>query len=789
MANTQTSRPLAVTTPLGPDKLLLVGFSGQEALSQLFTFFLDCMAENKTEVPFDKLLGQPIGVRLELPGGKQRFFAGICSRVSQGESTQTFTDYRLEVVPALWLLTRRAQSRIFQHKNVPDILKEVLKGLDVSYQIQGTFHPRDFCVQYRETDFNFASRLMEEEGLYYFFKHSEKGAQMVVANTPSGHPDLPTGAKVTYRNLTQGPALPEDLVYDWGKSQELAPGKYTLFDHCFELPHKHLEADKPMLDSVQVGGAAHKLKVGPNGPLEIYDWPGEYAQRFDGIDKGGGEQPAELQKIFEDNKRTVEIRMQEGASGSILVQGASTCRQFVSGHKFTVATLAADATTRPQKAEGAYVLTSVSHSARLGSDYRSGDWSGFDYTNSFSCIPAALPYRPARTTPKPVVPGSQTAVVVGPKGEEIFTDKYGRVKVQFHWDREGKSDADSSCWVRVATVWAGKQWGVVHIPRIGQEVVVDFLEGDPDQPIIVGSVFNADQMPGYKLPDEKTKSYMKTNSTLGGVGYNEVRFEDKKDKEQIFIHAERNMDTRVKNDCMERIIGNRHLIVGWEKDGKKGGDQREMVYQDKHLDVKRDQVEHIEGNMQLTVGKGEAENGGTVDIVIEKDRKELIEKNAHLHVKEARVEQVDKDQSLTVKGVLAETVGESHVHVKGPRSEKVEGVQSLTVGGDQHEKVGQNHALEAGMEIHIKAGMKLILEAGMQLSLKGPGGFIDIGPAGVAISGTMVLINSGGAAGSGSGAKPQAPKDAQAPEDAQEAKPTKPAVADDSQTGHKSAPG
>src|SRR5947209_8503670 len=187
-SNTQTNRPMSVTTPLGPDKLLLTSFSGHEALSQLFTFRLDALAENSADVPFDKLLGQPVVVRLELPGNKQRHFAGICSRVSQGESTQTFTAYRLEMMPAFWLLTRRAQSRIFQHKNVPDILKEVLKGLDVVFQFQGTFQPRDFCVQYRETDFNFASRQMEEEGLFYFFKHTQKGHQLVVGNSPAAHP-------------------------------------------------------------------------------------------------------------------------------------------------------------------------------------------------------------------------------------------------------------------------------------------------------------------------------------------------------------------------------------------------------------------------------------------------------------------------------------------------------------------------------------------------------------------------------------------------------------------------
>jgi type VI secretion system secreted protein VgrG len=742
---------MTVTTPLGPDLFIPVAFNGHEGLSQLFNFHLDLVAENRHDIAFDKLLGQPLSLRMELPGRQKRSFSGICSRVSQGESDLHFTRYRLEMVPKFWLLTKRAKSRIFQHKSVPDILKAVLEGLDVSFELKGTFHPRDFCVQYRETDFNFACRLMEEEGIFYYFKHTEGGNKMVVANTAMSHAPLPTNPEIVYKHLNHHGGHDQDIIYDWGKTQAMASGKHTLWDHCFELPHKHLEAEQTIVDSVPVGKATHKLRFGENGKLEIYDWPGEYAQRFDGVDKGGGDRPADLQNIYEDNKRTAIIRMQQDAAACLIVQGASSCRQMVAGHKFTLATLPGDPLVKALKADGEYVLTQVTHSAHQGGgSIRSGDHHGFEYHNTFTCIPIALPFRPPRTTPKPVAPGTQSAVVVGPKGEEIFCDKYGRVKVQFHWDREGKSDADSSCWVRVGTVWAGKQWGMVHIPRIGQEVLVDFLEGDADQPIIVGSVFNAEQMPAYKLPQEKTKSYIKTNSSPGGVGFNEIRFEDKKGKEQIFIHAERNQDVRVKHDCMERIIHDRHLIVGWDKDGARGGDQREMVYQDKHLHVHRHQVEQIEGNLQFTVGKGQAD-GGNVDIVIEKDRKELIEQN-------------------------------SHVHVKANRAEKVDGDVSLTVGKNQQEKVGQNHALEAGQEIHIKAGMKIIIEAGSQISLKGPGGFVDIGPSGVTISGSMVLINSGGSAGSGSGCNPAAPDEAQV------AQPTKPVVADDAKTGHKSAP-
>jgi type VI secretion system secreted protein VgrG len=742
---TQDNRPMRVDTPLGKDVLLLVGFSGIEVMSQLFSFQLDLLAEGNPAIAFDKLLGQSVTVTLELPEKKKRFFNGIVSRFSQGEQVigqnpnEFFTLYRAEIVPQFWLLSRRAQSRIFQHVNVPDILKKVLEGLNVDYRLQGTFQPRDYCVQYRETDFNFASRVMEEEGIFYFFEHSNGTHRLVVTDAPSFNP-VPEFSTVIYETVASG-TRKEDRIHQWTKMQELRSGKYTLWDHCFELPHKHLEADKTIQDSVVSGTVTHKLKVGGNDKLEIYDFPGEYAQRFDGIDKGGGEQPAEVQKIFEDNTRTVGIRMQEEAALSIRIEGASVCRQFVTGHKFTL--------QRHFNANGDYLLTRIYHAASTN-QYRSNQGE-FSYTNDFQCIPAALPFRPPRVTPKPLIAGTQTAVVVGPAGEEIFTDKYSRVKVQFHWDREGQHSADSSCWVRVATHWAGKRWGAIHIPRIGQEVVVDFQEGDPDQPIIVGSVYNADQMPAYigQGPDSKHKhdpkiSGIKSCSTPGGGGYNEIRFDDAKGKEQIFLHAEHDIDQRVENDSREIVHHDRHQIIGHGKQGEKHGDQREEVYKDKHLTVHKNHVEQIGGAMELLVGGIDGPG----------------------------------DQDISIKSNKKETIGlDSHLHVKMNRNEKVGMNQSLSVGMNQQEKVGMNHALDAGMQIHLKAGMSVVIEAGLQLTLKAGSNFVDINPAGVFINGMLVMINTGGAPGAGAGSNPTSPQDAK------EASPTKPDIADDSKPG------
>jgi type VI secretion system secreted protein VgrG len=752
MALSQTNRLLQVTTPLGESALVVTGFRGTEQISQLFSFELDLIADNSATIDFSQLVGKDITLAVATPGqgneAEWRYVNGICPSFSEGDRNKQFTSYSAEVVPKVWLLTRLARSRIFQQKSVPDILKQVFEGFDCDFQLRGQYEPREYCVQYRETDFNFASRLMEDEGIYYFFEHSKSGHKMLVADTPQSHSDVPGLTTVKYETVEGGPRK-GDHVYQWRKTQAVRASKYTLRDRSFQQPTQNLEAKENILDSVQVGTVTHKLKVQANAPLEIYDFPGGYAERFDGISPSGGEQPARLQKLFEDNKRTVKLRMEGEALPSLAVHGTSSCTNFVSGHKFTL--------DRHFDAQGDYVLVTVTHGASLGDPYRSGRGdSGLTYTNSFTCIPIKLPYRPTRGTPVPFIAGVQNALVTGPSGKEIFTDKYGRVKVQFYWDREGKNDENSSCWIRVSQSFAGKRWGSSFWPRLGQEVLVAFVEGDPDQPVIVGSVYNAEQMPPYqgdgldsKHKNDPNVSGIKSNTSLGGSGFNEFRFDDTKDKEQIFLHAERNLEFTTKNDSLAQTYNNRHQIIGQEKDGSKSGDQREMVYHDKHIKVHHDHVEQVGNNMQLLVGGVDSGQG---------------------------------NQDIVINGTRKVSVGQDdHMHVTGDRNEKVDGGQSLNVGGSQQEKIGMKHAVDAGQEIHLKAGMTAVIEAGVQLTLKVGGNFIDINPAGVSIQGTLVMINSGGAAGSGSGSSPQSPQD---PE---QANPTQPDVADDSKSGQKSA--
>jgi type VI secretion system secreted protein VgrG len=748
----QTNRLLQIRTPLGADDLLVTAFNGTEQISNLFSFDITLIAENSTQIDFSKMVGGEITLKIAVLGvdsdNDWRYVNGICSNFSEGDRNERFTSFAAQVVPKVWFLTRRARSRIFQQKSVPDILKAVFDGFDCDYQLRGDYQYREYSVQYRETDFNYASRLMEEEGIYYYFKHSDGSHKMIIADTPQSHETVPGRPSARYDAVRGGPQI-GDQIFGWQKTQALRASKYTLWDHSFEQPKQNLEAKENIVDSIEVGTVSHKLKTPANEPLEIYDFPGGYAVRFDGVSPSGGDQPARLQKIFDDNKRTVKLRMQAEALPSITITGSSGCSNFVAGQKFTL--------KRHFDAEGDYVLVSVVHQSHTSSEFVSGGGgSGLFYSNSFTCIPLSLPYRPPIRTPKPFIAGVQNALVTGPSGKEIFTDKYGRIKVQFYWDRDGKNDENSSCWIRVVQSFAGKRWGGSFWPRLAQEVLVAFVEGNPDEPVIVGSVYNAEQTPPYlgdgldsKHKNDSNVSGFKSNTTLGGSGFNEFRFDDSKDKEQIFLHAERNLEFTTKNDSLAHTYNNRHQIIGQEKDGTKTGDQLEMVYHDKHIKVCHDHVEQVGNNMQLLVGGVDSGEG---------------------------------NQDIVINGVKKESVGkDDHLHVTGNRNEKVDGTQSLTVGSAQQEKIGTSHALEAGQEIHLKAGMTAVIEAGVQLTLKVGGNFVSISPAGVSIQGTLVMINSGGAAGSGSGSSPTAPQDPA------QASPTQPDAADDSKSGQKSA--
>jgi type VI secretion system secreted protein VgrG len=713
----QAARPMKITTPLGKDVLLLTKCQGAEGISELFQFSLEMIATNDTAVPFDKILGQKATVELELPGNKKRFISGIISKLSQGKRDDTFTSYRAELVPQLWLLSRRLQCRIFQHLAVPDILKKVLEGIDVAFELEGTFDTREYCVQYNESDFAFASRLMEEEGICYYFRHADGGHTLVLTNSNAKFKDVPEYKTAIFGDIQ---AKPDELrVTSWEKTQELRSGKVTLWDHSFELPDKHLEVEKVIQESVAVGKETHKLKLANNDKLEIYDYPGDYATWFDGVDKGGGDQAARLKKIFDHNKRIVEIRMQEEAAASVVIEGKSTCRQFIPGHKFTL--------ERHFNADGSYLLTHLEHKAVLTGNYRSGEGAEWTYENEFRCIPLAVQYRPPRNTPYPIIEGTQTAVVVGPPGETIYPDKYGRVKVQFFWDRHGKKDANSSCWVRVSNNWGGAEWGGMFLPHVGQEVIVSFENGDPDRPIVTGRVYNAETMPPLKLPDNKTKSIIRDH------GGNQIVMEGKGGDQRIAMYSPHSNTTfRIgsHNSPDDGIAASTDAFFT----ALVGKDWKEQIDGDKNKRVKGSAETMVSGNnttfvgqdnIQEVRGRNEAQTFGINVTIVHNNNKTLIDGSNY-----TRVFGVDKFLNVGAKHeiILAVTT-KLHVGakleidaakdlVKTPLAQKVAGVMDHAVGTAK-DKIG-SLVQKLGSVARTMAKLVETCEGSADITISGP---------------------------------------------------------------------
>lgn len=669
---TQDGRQLKIETSLGKDFLLLSEISAKEEISELFFIEVDLLHEENevshepTEIDIASILGKNVTITIQQQDKQTtRTFNGMINSFATLNRNRRFTFYKATIVPHIWLLTQNIQSRIFQNKSVPEIIEEVFKGFEFSNEVQGDFNPRNYCVQYGESDFDFASRIMEEEGIYYYFEHTPTSHKIIFANTTQSHLNIPVENVINYAvDVGNEEGFIPRINYLRTK-YNLQSGKITYRDYEFQLPTNNFEVQQPTL-----------YPIADNHNLEIYRYPGGYTRKYDGIDRMGGEDPRGINNIFPDKQRTAETTMSAFDSGYKVLNGTSNTSTLTAGHRFLLE-------KHPSKKMNAeYIISSILHEAEQSPKYISDEYVDEAYKNSFECLPhgrGAPLYCPQRKTPKPVMEGCQTATVVGPSGEEIFTDKYGRVKVQFHWDRHGKEDASSSCWVRVAQIWASNGWGSMFIPRIGMEVIINFVNGDVDNPIITGCVYNAETMPPYTLPDEKTKSGIKTNSSKGGNGFNELRFEDNKGKEQIFIHGEKDFDLRIKNDSKEIVKNDSHLIIE--------NNQHEKVKRDKHLKVGGDKNEDVTGTVSL----------------------------------------------------------------------KAQNIQN---------KVSQNYALNAGSEVHIKGGVTTVVEAGTSLTLKVGGNFININSGGIFIKGTMVMLNSGGMAGSGSGASPNSPEDPKEADDA-----------------------
>lgn len=627
MPNPTPSQILELHTPLGDDVFRVRSISVTEALGSLFEYNISALSTDKS-VSLDGLLGKPVTVKLELPEGDPREFSGLVTRFAHVGFVGRLFEYQITVRPWLWLLTRSNNVRIFQNKTAVDIIKAVFQPYSPDFKVQltRTFEQREYCVQYRESDFAFVSRLMEDEGIFYYFEHKDGKHQLVLVDEASGHEPVSGYETIHYRESIAG-AIDLEAVTRWQFSQELRTGKVTLTDHFYESPTNSHQANS----ATKEAGAAPKF-VG-----EYYDYNIGMGPNNSKVDDSN------ISKRSTIRERFATTRAKEFAAQQAQVTGETNARGMTVGAKFTLADFPADS----QNADHLVVSTVI----QAGTGEYEGQEGAAPYFHcQFTALARTTPYVSPQRTRKPQVAGPQTAVVVGASGDEIHTDKLGRVKVQFYWDREGQSDQTSSCWVRVSSPWAGKGWGMISLPRVGQEVVVDFLEGNPDLPLITGRVYNTDQTVPYTLPDNATVSTIKSRSSKNGdtSTFNELRFEDKKGDEYIWLQAEKDFKHLVKNDSYNEIGNDYHTDIK--------NDRKEKVGNDQHLHVVKDLKQKIDGDAHLQTGTdymikvgGQYSLKTTSDLAAESGAGVSFKASADVHIKGGANVTIEAGAMLTLK--------------------------------------------------------------------------------------------------------------------------------------------
>jgi type VI secretion system secreted protein VgrG len=646
--------------------LLLETFQGKETLGTPYRYDLTLLSEDH-DIPVDKVLGQSLTVHLKLDSGDTRFFNGIVTYFGKVGLSMNHTRYVAILNPKLTLFDYARDCRIFFGQHAPALVTDVLaqRGFtDVeSGALKADYRLREYCVQYRETDFNFIQRLLEEEGAYYFFKHEKDKHTLVLADSATAHAKVPGYESVHYLPKERKQIRDEEHFWSLSVAGSLYAGKFTVvrgYDYAKARPSATLVEMKT------------SLAPQPGSDFEDYDYPGGLSEKPD----------ADAEAM---------VRLEGDHVGNTLIEVDGNTMGLGLGNLVTLKKPTfLDGDFNPFWDEAdfkkEYLIVSATYSISVN-QYETGEVAESDepFKATYSLLDSQSPFRPRRSATKPRIEGPQTALVVGPAGEEIYTDKFGRVKVQFDWDRLGKHDEKASCWVRVAQVWAGKQWGAMHIPRIGHEVMVEFLDGDPDRPIITGRVYNADNMPPYELPANKTQSGIKSRSSKGGApsNFNELRFEDSKGKEEVYLQAEKDMNILVKNDESRSVGHDRMKKVG------------------------HDETSAIKGNRTEEVDKDET-------ITIHGSRSETVDKDESITISGGRTEDVSKDESITIGGARTLSVGKSEdVSIGGARSETVGGAHTLSVGK------GQTISISATRQVNVGKADELTVGAGRKQTITG----------------------------------------------------------------------
>jgi type VI secretion system secreted protein VgrG len=684
---------MEIDTPLGADTLLFHGMHAQEELSRVSEFQVDLLSA-RGDIDLDDILGKNVTVKLALANDQTRFYNGYVTRFAQIGMYGRYHRYMAVVRPWPWFLSRTADCRIFQDMSVPDIVQAVFSDhttAEFKLELTQSYDKWTYCVQYRETDLNFVSRLMEHEGIYYYFRHSNGHNTLVLADSSSGHaPFVPGGDGLPFIPPDRLVRPDVEHVSRWDFAREIQPGVYVHDDYDLERPSVELVTRK-----------AFPRKFTPSD-YEVYDYPGRYLKKAMGETYAG-------------------MRLDEFSSQFELKQAATNARATSVGYLVTLKGFPRGEQNRE------HLVVSASQDLEYSAYEGIPKGTAAAYRCSFTAMSTGQQFRPRRSTPKPVVQGPQTAVVVGPAGDEIYTDKYGRVKVQFHWDRYGKRDQNSSCWIRVSHPWAGKGWGAVATPRIGQEVIVDFLEGDPDQPIITGRVYNADCQPPFGFPAGAVLSGVKSN-THKGSGYNQMSMDDTAGKEEIKIHAQYDMNTVVEHNQTTTVHNNRTDRVDVDDSESVGNNQKCDVGVNQSVTVGANQTIKVGANQTTTVGANRSITvGASETATVALQRTHTVGVNETISVGAAQEITVGAMQAITVGANQTTNVGANQstgvgadrtVTVGANQTTSVGASESTTIGGDESRAVAGGRTSSIGKDDSLTVGKNLIVDAGDSVTIR-----------------------------------------------------------------------
>jgi type VI secretion system secreted protein VgrG len=687
----------------------------QEAVSSLFRVTVWAHSPDAS-IDLESLVGKAAGFRVGSPVKHAlkpgRLWSGMCAHAEQVQAMHApeLSSYLVEIVPVLWLLTKRSSHRIFQHLSIPDIVDVLLKewGIKPKWEIDRGRYPKlEFKVQYAESDYTFVSRLLEEAGIAYLFEDDDEDTALIFTDEPQTR--TKRGTPIPYFEHANA-ADEREFVNKAMIGHEVRPGAFVLQDYDFRRP------------ALVLGEQAPKAKAPENQNEQVRYEPGSYLAELG----SGGDTP------FADDKGVARYDVGYGRDKATrLLAGARAGKAGI-----TLETNAIDLRPGMILSVSRHVHPDVAGHEFLATHYTLAGSLMDPWHLSVHAVSAELPYRPPAVTPKPVVHGIQSATVVGVNNaeekQEIHVDEFGRIRVQFPWDRDGKADDFASCWMRVSQGWAGKAYGMMHIPRVGQEVLVTFLDGDPDQPVITGRLHNTTNPLFYALPENKTISTYHSDSSPGDNGYNEIKFEDKKGEELFYHQAEKDQRVLVKNDETITVLNNRRKAVNINETDTTGVNRTEVTGVDRSEAVGVDKITLVIGNRAKWIMRDKGVRN-------EANRQILLNKTEDYVVKGHKREWVQKD---------------AHLYIKGDRKEAVDDTRSFIVVEDHHEHVGGSYAQASGKSSSYHADEKLVGEGGIGVTAKGPGGFLAIDASGITISGTLVRINAGGTAGKSRQAKP-----------------------------------